>query len=108
MRWLRLAADAADAALLRADARRNLLSVARVIGWSADPPTGRARPTIAHIMAATGLGKRIAQRWCRWLETHGLLEVLKPGRLRTSDPPCWPWTGREPGPRMAAHGLVER
>jgi hypothetical protein len=77
--WLRLAADEADAALLRADARRNLLAVARVIGWSADKHTGRSRPTLARIMAATRLSRRCVQMWCRWLEAHGLLAVLEQG-----------------------------
>lgn len=77
--WLRLAADKADRALLRADARRNVLAIARVIGWSANPRTGRSRPTLARIMTVTGLGKRTVQRWCRWLETRGLLEVLEEG-----------------------------
>lgn len=77
--WLRLAQDEADRAQLRADARRNLLAVARVIGWSADRRTLRSRPTLARIIAATGLSKRCVQGWCRWLEARGLLEVLEPG-----------------------------
>ena len=77
--WLRLAEDEADAALLRADARRNLLAVARVIGWSADPRTGRSRPTLARITAASGLCRRTVQRWCRFLEQRGLLAVLEAG-----------------------------
>lgn len=76
---MRLAADEADLALLRADARRNLLAVARVIGWSADPRTGRSRPTLARIMTASGLSRRCVQGWCRFLEQHGLLDVLEPG-----------------------------
>jgi hypothetical protein len=87
--------DAADAALLRADARRNLLAVARVIGWSADPRTARSRPTIARIMAATGLGKRTVQRWCRWLEARGLLEVLEEGTTPDYRPALW--SAAEPG-----------
>jgi hypothetical protein len=77
--WLRLAVDEADRALLRADARRNVLAIARVIGWSADPRTGRSRPTLARIMAATGLCRRTVQNWTRWLERRGLLDVLEPG-----------------------------
>jgi hypothetical protein len=77
--WLRLATDEADAALLRADARRNLLAVARVIGWSANRSTGRSRPTLARIVTVTGLSLRTVQRWCRFLEQRGLLAVLEPG-----------------------------
>lgn len=77
--WLRLAVDEADRALLRADARRNVLAIARVIGWSADPRTGRSRPTLARIMAASGLSRRTVQNWTRWLERRGLLDVLEVG-----------------------------
>lgn len=77
--WLRLAQDEADRAQLRADARRNVLAVARVIGWSADKHTLRSRPTLARIINATGLTRRCVQHWCRWLEARGLLEVLEPG-----------------------------
>src|SRR5579859_464918 len=108
--WLQLAGAEADHALLRADARRNLLMVARVIGWSADRRTLRSRPTIGRIMAVTGLAERTVQRWCRWLEARGLLQVLeegttpqfRPGLLarghagnlarewRLAVPPVWP------------------
>jgi Helix-turn-helix domain len=76
---LRLAGDEADLALPRADARRNLLAVARVIGWSADRRSGRSRPTLARIVKVSGLSLRTVQRWCRWLEQRGLLTVLEPG-----------------------------
>ena len=78
--WLRLAADEADA---RPAARRREAQPARrgpghrVV--SADKHTGRSRPTLARIMAATGLSRRCVQRWCRWLEAHGLLAVLEQG-----------------------------
>jgi hypothetical protein len=77
--WLRLAADQADLALLRVDARRNLLAVARVIAWSAGKHTGRSKPTLARIVKISGLCLRTVRRWCRWLEQRGLLAVLEPG-----------------------------
>jgi len=79
VRWLRLAEDEIDAALLRADAHRNLLAIARVIGWSADWRTGRSRPTLAKLMGVTGLSRRCVQYWLRWIEERGLLTVLEPG-----------------------------
>jgi hypothetical protein len=78
-RWLRLAEDEIDAALLRADARRNVLAIARVIGWSADWRTGRSRPTVARLMEVTGLSRRCVQNWLRWIEQRGLLDVTEPG-----------------------------
>jgi len=77
--WLRVAEEEIGAALLRSDAHRNLLRIARLIGWSADWRTGRSRPTLARLQAVTGLSRRCVQRWCRWLEIHGLLVVLEPG-----------------------------
>jgi hypothetical protein len=92
-RWLSLPGAHPDAACLRADAYANMLAVARAVGWSADWETLRSRPTIARIMAVTGLSKRSCQRWCRWLELRGLLRVLeegttpqyRPGVLRRGD-----------------------
>jgi hypothetical protein len=78
-RWLRLAEDEIDAALLRADARRNVLTIARAVGWSADWHTSRSRPTLARLMEVSGLSLRTVQRWTRWLEHAGLLAVLEPG-----------------------------
>src|SRR6185437_6302664 len=83
-RWLRAAEDAIDAACLggeitRADARRNVLVITRVIGWAADWDTGRTRPTLARLMEVSGLSRRCVQYWCRWIERQGLLEVLEPG-----------------------------
>jgi hypothetical protein len=77
--WLRIAAEEVDAAWLRADARRNVLTITRLIGWSADWRTGRSRPTLARLVSRSGLSLRTVQRWCRWLERRGLLEVLEPG-----------------------------
>jgi DNA-binding transcriptional ArsR family regulator len=56
-----------------------VLAVARVVGWSADARTGRSRPTLARIMTVTGLSLRTVQRWTRWLEERGLLDVIEPG-----------------------------
>jgi hypothetical protein len=56
-----------------------MLAVARVIAWSADRHTGRSRPTLARIVKASRLCLRTVQRWCRFLEQHGLLTVLEPG-----------------------------
>lgn len=78
-RWLRAAEDAIDAACFRADARRNVLVIARVIGWSADWLTGRTRPTLARLQEVSGLSRRCVQYWCRWIERQGLLDVLEPG-----------------------------
>ena len=71
-----------------------MLAVARAVGWSADWETLRSRPTIAGIMETTGLSRRTVQRWLRWLELRGLLEVraegttarFSPGVLRRDDP----------------------
>jgi hypothetical protein len=57
------------------------------VGWSADWETLRSRPTIARILETVnrsrslrqGICKRTVQRWLRWLETRGLLEVLTEG-----------------------------
>jgi hypothetical protein len=84
--WLRAAGDAVDAAHFRADARRNALAVVRVIGWSADRHTGRSRPTLTRIMAATGLSRRTVQNWTRWLERRGFLDVLEPGTTAVHRP----------------------
>jgi IclR helix-turn-helix domain len=78
-RWLRLAEDVIDAAWLRADARRNALTIARLIGWAADWRTGRSRPTLARLMERSGLSRSSVKRWCRWLEQRGLLAVTEPG-----------------------------
>jgi hypothetical protein len=78
-RWLQLAEDEIDAAFLRADARRNVLAIARAVGWSADWHTSRSRPTLARLMEVSGLSLRTVQRWTRWLEHRGLLAVLEPG-----------------------------
>lgn len=78
-RWLALAQDAVDAAWLREDARRNVLVIARAIGWAADWRTGRSRPTLARLTDISGLSLRTVQRWCRWLEGAGLLVVTEPG-----------------------------
>jgi hypothetical protein len=77
--WLRLVEEEAQLALRRSDALKNLLMVAWVIGGAANKRTLRSRPTIAQIMAVTGLSKRCVQYHCRWLEEHGLLAVLEPG-----------------------------
>jgi hypothetical protein len=77
--WLRLAEDAVDAGLLRADARRNVLTIARVIGWSASWRTGLSRPTVARLMEKSGLSRRCVQNWLRWIEGQGLLTVTEPG-----------------------------
>jgi hypothetical protein len=78
-RWLRATEEEIGAALLRRDAHRNALMIARLIGWSADWRSGHSRPTLARLMAVTGLSRRTCQRWCRWLEIRGLLVVLEPG-----------------------------
>jgi hypothetical protein len=78
-RWLALAQDVVDAAWLREDARRNVLVIARAIGWSADWHTGRSRPTMARLVEVSGVSLRTVQRWTRWLETAGLLVVTEPG-----------------------------
>ncbi|MGH3277380.1 MAG: hypothetical protein ACRDNZ_24015 [Streptosporangiaceae bacterium] len=78
-RWLRAAEDEIDAACFRADARRNALVIARAIGWAADWSTGRTRPTLARLQEVSGLSLRSVQRWTRWLERQGLLDVLEPG-----------------------------
>jgi IclR helix-turn-helix domain len=78
-RWLRLAEDVIDAAWFRADARRNVLTIARLIGWAADWRTGRSRPTLARLMERSGLSRSSVKRWCRWLEQRGLLAVTEPG-----------------------------
>lgn len=78
-RWLALAQDLVDAAWLREDARRNVLVIARAIGWAADWHTGRSRPTLARLTDISGLSLRTVQRWTRWLETAGLLVVTEPG-----------------------------
>ena len=100
-RWLRLAEDVIDAALLRADAHRNVLTIARLIGWSADWRTGLSRPTLARLMEGTGLSRRCVQNWLRWIEERGLLEVtelgttprFRPGILRRAATPTWPGSG---------------
>jgi len=71
-----------------------MLAVARVVGWSADWQTLRSRPTLARLIERTGLAERTVQRWLRWLEARGLLEVIEPGTtpqfrpgvLHASDP----------------------
>jgi hypothetical protein len=78
-RWLRLPKAHPDAAFLRSDAYANMLAVARAVGWSADWETLRSRPTIAHIMQVTNLSRRSCQRWTRWLELRGFLQVIEPG-----------------------------
>jgi hypothetical protein len=93
-RWLRAAEDEIGAALLRADAHRNALMIARAAGWAADWHTGRSRPGLARLMEVSGLSLRTVQRWTRWLEHRGLLVVLeagatpdfRPGILRPGDP----------------------
>ena len=77
--WLRLAEDVVGAALLRADAHRNLLSIARCLGWAADWRTSRTRPTLARLIDVSGLSRRCVQNWLRWLEQRGLLRVTEPG-----------------------------
>jgi hypothetical protein len=63
-----------------------MLAVARAVGWSADWETLRSRPTIAGIMKVTGLSRRSCQRWTRWLEVRGLLEVIRPGTTACFSP----------------------
>ena len=77
--WLRLAADVVGAAQLRADAHRNVLTIVRCLGWSADWRTSRTRPSMAGLVRRTGLSLRTCQRWCRWLERAGLLVVIEEG-----------------------------
>jgi hypothetical protein len=101
-RWLALPGEHPDAVLLRCDYRANMLAVARAVGWAADWHTLRSRPTIARIMERTGLSERTVQRWCRWLEVRGLLQVLCCG----STPQFSPGILRPGGPNEAREWLL--
>lgn len=88
---------------LRVDAHANLLIVTRTVGWAANWETLRTRPTIRVLMERTGLGKRTVQRWLRWLEAAGLLEVLEPGTTPRFRPAI---LGRRGDPNLAREWVL--
>ncbi|MGR6921261.1 hypothetical protein ACU635_44055 [[Actinomadura] parvosata] len=77
--WLRTLKEDAEVLELRADGYTNLLRVAHLIGWSADWATMCSRPTIARIVAVTGLSLATVKRWVRWLRHRGWLGTVEQG-----------------------------
>lgn len=77
--WLDHARRVINGAGLRGDAWRNVTAIARAIAGRADWSTLLSRPTLAWLQKRTGLSLRTVQRWTRWLENAGLLDVREPG-----------------------------
>jgi hypothetical protein len=76
-RWLDLVTAAIWAAPMRSDARDHLLTVARILGWSARGSS--TRPTRAATAARAGISQRTVSKHWRWLEARGWLHNTEPG-----------------------------
>lgn len=77
--WLLEVEDHAAVAALRADARDNLLALARVIAHAADWSDLTSRPTWDRLTDLTGLSRRTVARWLAWLRSQRLLGVVESG-----------------------------
>ncbi|MGW4412104.1 hypothetical protein ACWEJ6_49460, partial [Nonomuraea sp. NPDC004702] len=77
--WLDALQENREVLELRRDGRSNLLRVANLIVWGADWSTMCSRPTIARVVAVTGLAKATVKRWVRWLRVRGWLGVVEQG-----------------------------
>jgi len=78
--WLRAVESWPAFLALRADARRNLLLIARVLAWHAVRSTSVSKPTRARTAALGKICERTVMRHWRALEAAGFLGVIEPGR----------------------------
>jgi hypothetical protein len=62
---------------MRSDRRRNLLTVARVLGWAATGTT--TRPTRARTALRAGISERSVSKHWRWLEEAGWIHCTEQG-----------------------------
>lgn len=100
--WLEAVRAHPDAATLRADGFGNLVTIAAGIAWVADWRTLRSRPTLARLQAVSGTSETTVQRWTRWLEARGFLELLEPGTTARYRPAIL----HEDAPNLAREWLV--
>ena len=77
--WLRAVQAHPAVARLRADAHRNLISIARVLAHHADWVHLTTRPTWAVLMRRTGLSRSTIAAWIAWLRRAGLLGTVAHG-----------------------------
>ncbi|WP_031171783.1 helix-turn-helix transcriptional regulator [Streptosporangium roseum] len=77
--WIRAVQDSPAVGVLRADAHRNLMSVAWVLARHADWSSMTTRPTWAVLMERTGLSRSTVAAWLAWLRRAGLLGTVTPG-----------------------------
>ena len=77
--WLRAVQAHPAVARLRADAHRNLISIARVLANHADWVNLTTRPTWAVLMRRTGLSRSTIAAWIAWLRRAGLLGTVAHG-----------------------------
>jgi hypothetical protein len=86
----------------RVDARRNVLTVARLVALYAQWDTLESRPTWARLIARSGLAERTVARWLQELRVRGWLAHLEHGSTPTTRPMA---LAHLDGNRAALYGL---
>lgn len=100
--WLRALRRQPWVQAARVDARRNVLTVARLVALYAQWDTLESRPTWAKLIARSGLAERTVARWLQELRVRGWLAHLEHGSTPTTRPMA---LAHLAGNRAALYGL---
>jgi hypothetical protein len=100
--WLRALRRQPWVQAARVDARRNVLTVARLVALYAQWDTLESRPTWARLIARSGLSERTVARWLQELRVRGWLAHLEHGSTPTTRPMA---LAHLDGNRAALYGL---